>query len=86
MIFADRHSDTTFTDCLVIECTNENSSLDISKHILNLEDRSETLDNILPWLKENLTEKQLQLLSVLSDPLSRKILAYLASGESNETP
>ncbi len=51
----------------------------IIKQILEYQEKAEKLDLILPWLRDNLTEKQLKLLSIISDPKSRKILAYLAS-------
>lgn len=42
-ILADRHSDTTFTDCLVIESTNKYSSLDIKKYILKLQEENKAI-------------------------------------------
>lgn len=41
--------------------------------------KAQKYDWIMPWLRDNLTEEQLNLLSVLTDPLSRRILKYLVS-------
>jgi len=43
IIITDSHSGTTFTDCVVIECTDEDSSLDIKEQILNTQEENKHL-------------------------------------------
>ena len=51
------------------------------QYLKDIKSKAEKFDFIAPWLRKNLTEEQLNELSVIADPLSRRILAYLASGE-----
>ena len=41
--------------------------------------KAETLDSIIPFLRKELTAEQLELLKVVADPDSMKILEYLAN-------
>ena len=48
--------------------------------------KAEQLDLIIPWLRDNLTGQQQKEIEVISDPLSCRILTYLASDdEKNKT-
>ena len=51
------------------------------QHLKNIIIKAEQLDLIIPWLRDNLTGHQQKEIAVISDPLSRRILTYLASDE-----
>ena len=51
------------------------------QHLKNIIIKAEQLDLIIPWLYNNLTGQQQKEIAVISDPLSRRILTYLASDE-----
>ena len=52
----------------------------IENKILDNQEKAEKFDNLIPVLKDMLTEKQLDLLDIMVDSLSRKILSYLSVG------
>ena len=44
IIITDRHSDTTFTDCMVIECTDEYTSEQFKQQILDNQEKLDAID------------------------------------------
>ena len=57
----------------------------LQKEIYDLQKKAEQLDLIIPWLRDNLTGQQQKEIEVISDPLSLRILAYLASDEKDKS-
>ena len=53
----------------------------VEQHLKEITAKAKMFDFAVPWLNKNLTQKQLDELSIIMDPLSRRILAYLASDE-----
>ena len=77
----------TKDDFSIHDCTHEEAFCYISKknpemvikQILKNQEDAKQYNYLKPWLKDNLTGKQVKEIGILTDPLSRKILAYLAS-------
>ena len=64
---------------ITIHCVHHPFGKSLKQQIINNQEKAKQLDYMLPWLRENLTKEQLDLLSIISDPLSRRILTYLAT-------
>ena len=57
----------------------------LQREIYDLQKKAEQLDLIIPWLRDNLTGYQQKEIEVISDPLSLRILTYLASDEKDKS-
>ena len=55
---------------------------EVAQYLATITDKAQKFDFIMPWLRENLTGKQLNELSLISDPLTRRILIYLMSDDA----
>lgn len=68
-------------------CWNEKNTKEeydnLIKKFLKDQEKAELFDNLMPILRKELSKEQLEVISVLIDPLSRKILAYLVVTEED---
>jgi len=63
---------------------NKSEAETVKEQIISNTKKAETFDSILPFLRKELTPHQLKLLEIISDPLSRNILGYLAADHKVE--
>ena len=52
IIITDRHSDLVFTECMVIECTDEHSAKDFKQQILDNQKKAKSYYCLKKWIEE----------------------------------